>query len=365
MASYTAPLTLQLYILRQLIFGVVFSVGGMIVIAIPGLVVSAVNTLGSVAMGSVFGYLPLVMVDLLPYMLPIGFLLTVVATYGRLAADNEWTAMCMAGISPYRLALPGLIVALVLSGGTHYLVSYVSPGLRFQKRDYARQQVVEQFKNLPPGQTELRLGNFYMNARRRDPDRLRFFDVFIHVPPKKGDEDDGGQTIQADEMTLEFEERDMIIVLKNARHHSSWEASFAEVSIRQDLDELFQTRPRDHIGWKYRPSPVLRRMLARGEIEASSVAKAQFELHYRYTVASSCLLFLLLGVPTGLILRRGTQLGALTISVGYVLTYDMLSMKVGKTLGLSADVPPWLGAWGTTIIAFVIALFMIRRAVKR
>jgi lipopolysaccharide export LptBFGC system permease protein LptF len=358
-------LTLQLYILRQLVFGVAFSVGGMVFIAVPGLVVNAVHTLGSVGMTSVFGYLPLVMVDLLPYMLPIGFLLTVVATYGRLAADNEWTAMCMAGISPFKLAVPGLLVALVLAGGTHYLVSYMSPGLRFKKRDYARQQIVEQFKNLPPGRTELELGGFYMNARRRDTERLHFYDVWIHVPAEEEGQAER-QTLMADELQIVFEDREMLIVLTNARRiFSNLDTFFTEFRFQRNLDDLFHTRPRDRIGWKYQPSPLLRGMLAQGEIEEQDVDKAHFELHRRYQTATSCLLFLLLGIPTGLILRRGTQLGALTVSVGYVLLHHVLTMRVGKTLGLAEGVPVWVGAWGTTVAGLLVALFLIRRALIR
>jgi lipopolysaccharide export LptBFGC system permease protein LptF len=363
-------LTLQLYILRQLVFGVAFSVGGMVFIAIPGLVVNAVHTLGSVGMSSVFGYLPLVMVDLLPYMLPIGFLLTVVATYGRLAADNEWTAMCMAGISPFKLALPGLLVALTLSGGTHYLVSYMSPGLRFQKRDYARQQVVEQFKNLPPGRTELQLGGFYMNARRRDPEQLNFYDVWIHVPPREDDGESVRQTILADELQLRFDDRYMVVELRSARRIFSAGAEdtdtfLGRIQMRRNLDDMFHTRARDRIGWKYQRSDILRHMLSRGEVGERDVDKASFELHRRYQTATSCLLFLLLGVPTGLILRRGTQLGAMTVAVAYVLLHHVLTMKVGKTLGLTEGVPVWLGAWGTSIAGLLVAIVMIRRALMR
>ena len=69
-------MTLQLYILRQILIALVFSVGGMVVIAVPGLAVSAIQRLGGAFMGPILGFLPLEFVPLVPYILPIGFLLS-------------------------------------------------------------------------------------------------------------------------------------------------------------------------------------------------------------------------------------------------------------------------------------------------
>ena len=365
-------MTLQLYILRQLLVGVLFSVGGMVFIAIPGLVVNAVHKLGGVGMSAVLGYLPLVLVDLVPYMLPIGFLLAVVATYGRLAHDGEWTAMLMAGFSPYRMALPGLAVAVVMGLGTHYLVSHVGPGMRFERRDYAKRKVVEEFRNLPPGQTELSLGPFYMNARWREDTedgRNRFRDVHIHVPPASDDEGSDereSQTILADQLELSFEGDDMLISLWNARFIFSESKGFTEqLELRRDLNLLFGTQERRRTGWKYQDTPRLIEMLAAGEVPERDQRKARFEVHDRISVATACLLFLMLGLPTGLIMRKGTQLGALATSVGYALAYYVLSMRLGKALGEAGTLPEWVCAWSTTAIGVVVALFLARKAVLR
>jgi len=354
--------TLQLYILRQLLIGLCFSVGGMLFIAMPGLVVNAVARIGSVGMSAVVGYMPLILLDLLPYILPIGFLLSVVSTYGRLAADNEWTAMSMAGISPYRLALPGLFVAILASVGTHYLVSYVAPGARFEKHHYVRKQVVERFKDIPPGKTELQFGGFYMNARRPPLQKNVFLDVFIFVP---GEEDTEGQSIVADRLILDFTATEMVIELENARRVFQDQNTFSErVVIRRNLDEMFDTAEHERGQWKYQSTPVVWEMIARGEVPEKDLSRARFEMHGRYATAVTCLLFLLLGMPTGLILRRGTQLGALAAAVVYALIYQMLSMYLGKELGMNGPWPEWAGAWLTTGIGVVFGVFLFRKAVR-
>jgi lipopolysaccharide export LptBFGC system permease protein LptF len=190
--------TLFRYILRQVALGVVVAVVGMFFIAIPGIAVSAVHRIGGGGMSTLLGFLPMVLVDLFPYLLPIGFLLAVVSTYGRLAAESEWTAIRMAGIHPLKSAAPALVVALACSGVLHVLVSEVSPTLTYVERVYLRDAVVKSFRSLSPGRTEISIGDFYLNAPDRDGNT--FFEALIHIPASKGKE---ARTVLADSVTIE------------------------------------------------------------------------------------------------------------------------------------------------------------------
>src|SRR5689334_25367916 len=120
----------------------------MLVLSLPGAAVSAVNKLAGVDAGVLLSFLPFLLANLLPYLLPIGFLLALVATYGRLAADNEWTAIAMAGIHPVRMVIPAFAVASVLAGTSHWLTTEISPDLSFLKREYAATIVVDSFRNM-------------------------------------------------------------------------------------------------------------------------------------------------------------------------------------------------------------------------
>jgi lipopolysaccharide export LptBFGC system permease protein LptF len=75
-------------------------------------------------------------------------------------------------------------------------------------------------------------------------------------------------------------------------------------------------------------------------------------------------LFLLLGVPTGLLLRRGTQLGALAVAVGYALVYYILSMRFGRHLVANHVLPPVLGAWIVIVAGSLVGLVLMRKAIR-
>lgn len=361
-------MTLQLYIFRQLLLGTAFATGGMAFIAIPGMVINAVHKLGGVGMRAALGYLPLVFIELVPYLLPIGFLLTVVATYGRLAADNEWSAMSMAGFSPWRLSLPAIVVALGMGAGTYFLVSNFSPGMRFEKRSYMKNAVVSGLKRIAPGKTKLNFPgtDFYLSARWREKNGDQAFrDVLIQVPAAEEDETGEGQTIRADWLTIHFENNVMVIRMREARRmHGGQDSQVESLEVRRGMDEIFKVKPRNRT-WKYQTSPRLREMLDRDEIPERDERAARFEVHARYATGMTCLLFVLLGIPTGLLLRSGTQLGALAAAVGYALLYYLLSMRMGKALSESGAVPEWVGAWSTTALFAAWGLFLARKAMFR
>jgi len=352
------------YIFRQLLLGVIFSVSGLTLIAIPGMVVAAVNRFGGTRMIAVLGFIPFELAGLLPLLLPISFLLAVVATYGRLAADNEWTALCTAGISPYRLFVPALVLAVAISGLNHWLVSFEGPGLRYAKRAYARHQVVEQLQHTSFMRTRIDLAGFHLEARAVVPEERRFLDVLIYLPGDRSDE--SGQTLLADELTLEIDEPDLVVTLKGARRiHSENISELENLKLRRNIDALFGIREEDRSKWRHQTTPDLGRMLARGEVREHEERGARFEFHYRYATAATALTFLLLGAPTGLLLRRGSRLLAMVVAVAFTLAYQLLSGDVGKAFALSGQVPVWFGAWFPTLLTVAVSPFLFYRAVRR
>ena len=93
-------MTLQLYVLRQLLFSFLFSLGGIALLVFPSVAVQAVHKMQGVSPTTILQYMPLVLVDLVPYLLPMAFLLAVVATFGRIAADRELVAINMSDTHP-------------------------------------------------------------------------------------------------------------------------------------------------------------------------------------------------------------------------------------------------------------------------
>ena len=346
-------MTLQLYILRQLLTALAFAITGMVMIAIPGLAISAIQRLGGAFIGPMLGFLPLLFIGLVPYLIPLGFLLSVVSTYGRLAAENEWTAMTAAGFSPLRLLLPGFAIAAVLGVVCCWLARDVEPRIAERKLDYRRGALVTGLQSLQPGRTKIQIGKFFLSARFRQDDVFR--DVILNIPGEKGEPD---QQLLADRLSYEMDGEFVFLHAEGARKiFGQDDAAIGNITIKRTLDSFGKGKP-EKIRWKHRTSSELRAALERGDVPAEEVSRAYYDLHHRDASIATCVMFLLLGAPTGLLLRRGTQLGALACAVTYALLYFLLTLHFGRGLANAGFVAPWICAWGTAVLGSAAGLFL-------
>ena len=93
-----------------------------------------------IAMFRVFTYLFFLTPQLIYDSAPISVLVAVLITFGVLTKHNEITALKASGISLYRLAIPVLVVALLLSGGLFAFDHYYVPDAN-RKQDAIRKEI--------------------------------------------------------------------------------------------------------------------------------------------------------------------------------------------------------------------------------
>lgn len=347
------------YILRELLVSFAFTMGGILVLTLPAITAVAVHKLAGVEIKLVLMYIPLIEAGLFPYILPLAFLLAVVTTYGRLAADNEWTAIRMSGRNPRDCLLPGLCMALALGGLTLWLVSTKLPDIRARQSEYITSALAGTLRQNNPGRTELHLDNFFISSASREGND--FIDAYVYVPG-----DDKGkkpQTILADRVRFSSDENNIYAELTNARTFQ--DGGFVKSGaayVRLEVDAL-RKKSNKNTGVRYLKSSEMRDMIDRGEL-AEKADVFRYEIQSRQAMASTCLMFMLLGVATALHLKRGTQLMALAVAVGYVLLYYLLSMRVGMLLAHARVVPPGMAAWAVAVIGTVAGVWLTWKALR-
>lgn len=350
---------IQLYVLRQLLASVLFSIAGLSAIVLPTIAIQAVNKLGAISAGTVAQYLPLVVAELVPYLMPMAFLLAVVATYGRLAAERELIAIQMAGIHPARLALPALLVALPLALGTDRLLGQVSPELKYQQRSLLRDADVSRFLASMHGRNVLTFGKNVLRGENRD-------DVMLNSQLDTQLEDGSPVQIVAAETRIAVEGDRFVVRMKDMRLLTE-NATFdnADPIYTWKLSELFPPQPKDRSKPKYLTSAEMGGALAGSELTPAQREEYRYEIHRRHALSATYLLFLLLGIPTGVVLRSSTQLGAFTGAVGYAFLYYVLAMRLGKVLAETGAIPPLFAAWATNALFLVVGLVFFVRALFR
>ena len=109
---------LRTYILREHAAPFFVTMGGLTAVLLVGNIIRFTELV--IAKGvSLFDILRLI-IYLIPYMLsftiPMACLIAMILAFGRLSSDYELIAMRAAGVAPFRLVFPMLIVGLVISG---------------------------------------------------------------------------------------------------------------------------------------------------------------------------------------------------------------------------------------------------------
>ena len=357
---------LQIYIFKQLVLALLFAVAGILFVALPGIAVSTVHRMPLADAKVLMLYVPMVLETLAPYALPVCFILAVVATYGRLAADKEWTAIQMAGFHPLKMLLPGVVVAVLLGLGTYWMVSYELPLAKKRQRSLLMAAATSSLHNLQPGRTTLEFKDFFLKAKWRDPeDQNILYDVHIRKP-----DDEGRYKVDmfAEKIYIRTEGDMFRGDLYNAvtvHESTGMTAKNERAQFGIPLDKLVGSKQDQGTRARYMTNPEIEAELAAGVEDEHRRISMEFDLEYRRSMGAIFLVFLGVGAPTGLILRRGTQLGALAVAVGYGLLYYIFAVRLGRELGRSGAVEPWVGAWSVPAIGAVIAVVMLWRAMKR
>lgn len=351
---------LQLYVLRELVVAIGFTLGGMVVLALPAVAVSAIHKLQGVQMSAILLYLPLLLAGLLPYLLPLSFLLGVVATFGRIAQDNEWTAIRMTGRHPSKILVPGFVVAAVLSFTTFWMLSEVLPEIRTRQSKYMVTALSQAVRELSPGRTDIQFGDFYLTARRREG--KAFVDAQVYVPPMG---DQPARNLRADRIDVRVEEPNILLLFTNARAIvGATEVQNGDMTLRIDLEELRSKKEGRYDHMRYLTSPRIRAEIA-GGATGERRQELRYELHYRMSLASVFAVFLLLGTATGLTQQRGNQLKGLAAAAGYALAFYLLHMRLGKQLADNGVLPPEPCAWTAIAIGSVAGTWLCWRVFRR
>jgi len=87
------------------------------------------------------------------------------------------------------------------------------------------------------------------------------------------------------------------------------------------------------------------------------------EIHKKYSIPVACIVFVLVGAPLGMLVRRGSFGISATLSLGFFLLYWSFLVG-GEKFADRNIVSPFWGMWSANILLAVVGLFMILRISK-
>jgi lipopolysaccharide export system permease protein len=321
----------------------------------------------------------------LPLTLPVSFLTACLLSYGRFADDNEFLAFQMGGLNPWHAVAPAVCAAALLSVALMGLGSEVTPTLKVETKAIARGEVRQQIARMrTSASTSVKFGDMEMSWEGRDGDVYR--DVFLSWSSW-----DGGHKTRvthrahAERATVRLTDESPLQVVvslgdlkmdveSDSAQSTATQARSMQVIVDVEKDARDDTRSKDEMRSSelyYRVArlePTLGRDLPSDQEDVKrweQYRKFQGEYWRRIAFAMAPLVFALLGVPLGLLVRRGSRAQAIVLALFIALPVYYPLLLWGDNLSAMGKLPSALALNLANILLGSIGLCLLGRLVSR
>ncbi len=301
----------------------------------------------------------------LSYSLPMTILAATLMTFGRLAQDNEITAVRASGIKIVSLFIPILILGLVFSLFSLYLNNSVIPRAKHRFEVLSRNLGIKKPTLLLRERVFIKDFQGYRLFLEKVKDNS-LYGVHIWQLRKGGPP----LTIFARRGVVTSDPKRRMVTFKlidGTREEVNPEVPGEYSRSRFSIYYFNLTLPA--AGGKRinkRPGEMtigeLREAIR--ELKGEKVYPLLVEINRKFSLSFACLTFVLIGAPLGVMAKKGGKSIGFGLSFLLILIYYVM-MMLGESLGEKGMVSPALAMWTPTILLSGIGLFLILRRIER
>lgn len=354
-------------VLIELLPPFLFALGAFIVLVIFAGVMKPLlefATRYGVGMDIFFRYFLLSLPQWIVYTFPMAMLTGAMLAVGRLSSNLEVVAMRAAGVSLYRLILPFLVFALILSGVTFVLSEQVAPYTNSQLQELKRRVILEKTGQVAEDRINLTLYEktglkYVLVADHLEEKELTNLNLFYLDPEARNRNwylQAKGATWTGDRWqfrngTLYKFQPDGTVVT----------TSFAETSAVN-----FDLSPGAIARHSKDPSELtikeLKRVIAyqkESGLTPSYVRRFETDYFFRFSIPLSTIFFVLIAVPLAIMPVRTTTPLGMGFSILVLLLYIFL-LILSTQIGRSGVLPPYLAAWIPNLAVLLIGVGLLQ-----
>ncbi len=347
---------------------------------------------------------------------PMSVLVAIIITFGRLSVDNELTAFKSCGINIYTLMRSSVVAALVLSAFMIYFNNEILPETNHKLKNLlVRLHHRRPVTSIRPG-TFTTVKNYTIFAFDVEDDKLRKVTIFdkqdaefpatitaetgeiiladggnnfkaiLHNGQlhERGKEDPSAYTLSSfDELVIHLPDLGYQINIEDAAQRGDREMTTKQMITinelrREEINSLHQEiaslQRRINNLEDLPDSREVRRdinrlenlmRMHRNKIDdvQTRIREFQVEIHKKYAIAIACLIFVLLGVPIGMMIKTSGVGGAFTASTFIFIVY-YICLVLGEQLGDRGQVPPFIAMWAPNILFGAIGIYLLIKSTK-
>jgi len=366
---------LDRYVVRQLIMVFLF---GLLTFLLIFVVINMMERLDDfidahAPISVIFQYYLAFTPEIIKLMTPVAMLLAALFVVGRMANQNELSAMKSSGLSLYRFLLPFVVVAFVVSVASIYFNGWIVPYANAIKSSIERTHLhpTQGTRSSQPlffqdGRTRLASVNYYESTSRIgyrvSIEELADTDLTVLHRRFDARQMEWGRLRSTPEDTLS----EGWILINGTTREFRGESQHLTTFQRLPLGRLSIT-PADIEEKQRKPDEMnyieLREFIRNQERAGQDTSRWMVDFHNKVAFPFASVIVVLFGVPFASIKRRGGL--AIDFGVCLAVTFIYLGfMKTSHVFGYNGDLNPLLTAWLANIIFLVLAIVNIVRVQK-
>ncbi|MFH2033659.1 MAG: LptF/LptG family permease [Candidatus Margulisiibacteriota bacterium] len=287
---------------------------------------------------------------------PVATLFGVTMAIGRMSHDSEIAALRTSGVSFFRIGLPFLVLALLVS-----IISFTTNELIVPEANRASEKIIRQIIRKSP-LPNIQENVFFKDAYNRhfyiekvDTQNNALTNIMIY-------ELAGGEklprVITARTATL----NDLKMRLNYGVIHKfdnegrlEYEADFKEmtVNLEESPINIAYSKTSEEMDSQELKNKI--NLLEKGGVSARSL---KTDLYMKYSVPLTCLVFALIGLPLSLPGIRGSRTWGVILTIVIMFTFYVFA-SVFRSLGRGAIMPPLLAAWMPQMLFGTLGILLI------
>ena len=306
--------------------------------------------------------------SLLSYTVPMSVLTGTLLAFGKLSSDREILAMKASGISFYAIAAPVLLVGFLVSIALVPINTHVVPWSHYATRQLLLEIGIRNPAAFLEGGTFIKeFKPYILFVYQVEGNRLSQIRIY---EPKEGCPTRTIVAKRGEFIPIPAERRVLLKLYEGAADEPDpkdpmkfYKLQFATYTMNLALEE-----GRDPASLDRKPKDMslaqLRGETAKMTQEGIDTTPLRVELHRRFSMAFSPLIFILTGLPLGITTRRAQRSVGLALSVIIFLGY-YLFLVLGQTLAEKGLLPAAPAMWLGNAVFFVIGSFLIWRTARQ
>lgn len=368
---FLLPQVLDRYVVKSFLFWFALMLAGFVLMTHVYTFFDLLSDIvkNQIAMSRVFTYLFFLTPQLIFDSAPMSVLVAVLITFGILTKHNEITAVKASGVSLYRLAVPLLGAALLLSGGLFAFAHYYVPGAN-RKQDAIRKEIKGK-----PVQTYLHPDKKWVFDPGTNNDPRVFYFNYIDGAKKEMSQP---QVYELDPVSFHLlkhiaaEKARWSPTLKTWIFENGWSredpggrhekfdnfagqaATFAEIDERPDyfLQEVLQDQQMNY--------QQLRRYIR--ELQRSGIDTIALQVSYyrKFALPLFALVMALISIPFAFLAGNRGAMAGVGVSFAIAIAYWTIG-KIFEQLGDVNLLPSVLAAWSPDLIFAMAGMYFFSR----